>query len=105
MISKEKPADFNKRFDIVGCFLKHDNKFLLLRRQPHKANGDAWGLPAGKKEENESIEQAVLREVEEETGVKLSASDVQYLTRCMLEMATSILSGTCFQQRLIICLL
>ena len=75
---KEKPADFNKRFDIVGCFLEHDNKFLLLRRQPHKANGETWGLPAGKKEENESIEQAILREVEEETGIKLSSSDVKY---------------------------
>lgn len=77
-MSKEKPPGFNKRFDIVGCFLEHDNKFLLLRRKPHKANGNAWGLPAGKKEENESIEQAVLREVEEETGIKLSASDVRY---------------------------
>lgn len=75
---KEKPADFNKRFDIVGCFVEYDNKFLLLRRQPHKASGNTWGLPAGKKEGNESIEQAVLREVEEETGVKLTASDIKY---------------------------
>ena len=77
-MSKERPADFNKRFDIVGCFLEHDNKFLLLRRQPNKANGDAWGLPAGKKEDDESMEQAVLREVEEETGIKLTASDIKY---------------------------
>ena len=77
-MSKEKPVDFNKRFDIVGCFLEHDNKFLLLRRQPHKANGDVWGLPAGKREEQENIEQAVLREIEEETGIKLSTSDVKY---------------------------
>lgn len=77
-MSKERPADFNKRFDIVGCFLEYNSKFLLLRRQPHKANGDTWGLPAGKKEENETIDQAVLREIEEETGIKLSASDIRY---------------------------
>jgi 8-oxo-dGTP diphosphatase len=77
-MSKEKPADFKKRFDIVGCFVEHDGKFLLLRRQPHKANGGAWGLPAGKVDAGEETKQAVLREVAEETGLNLSDTSVNY---------------------------
>ncbi len=78
MMSKEKPAGFNKRFDIVGCFVECDGKFLLLRRHPHKASGDKWGLPAGKADAGEEMKQAVLREVEEETGLKLPELQVGY---------------------------
>ena len=73
-----KPADFNKRFDIVGCFIEHDGKFLLLHRHSHKANGDKWGLPAGKVDAGEEKKQAVLREIEEETGLKFDAPSVHY---------------------------
>lgn len=75
---KEKPADFNKRFDIVGCFVEHGGTFVLLHRHPHKANGDKWGLPAGKVDPGEDLKQAVMREIKEETGLKLPASSVTY---------------------------
>jgi 8-oxo-dGTP diphosphatase len=78
MIYKTKPSDFNKRFDIVGCFVQYDGKFVLLRRHLNKANGGKWGLPAGKKENGETIEQAILREVKEETGLTLSAPSVHH---------------------------
>lgn len=77
-MSKDKPVAFNKRFDIVGCFVEHDGKFLLLHRHAHKASGNRWGLPAGKKDEGEGIEDAVLREVREETGIVLTRQDVKY---------------------------
>lgn len=79
MMSKEKPADFNKRFDIVSCFVEHNGKFVLLRRHTHKANGDKWGLPAGKMDAGENTKQAVLRETEEETGLVLSENSVTHL--------------------------
>lgn len=80
MIYKDKPSDFNKRFDAVGCFLQCSGEFVLLRRHAHKASGDKWGLPAGKKEVGESIEQAMLREIKEETGLILAATSVNYFS-------------------------
>ena len=74
----EKPTNFNKRFDVVGCFIEHEDKFLLLHRHSHKASGDKWGLPAGKVEVGEEKEQAVLREIEEETGLAFKDSSVKY---------------------------
>ncbi len=75
---KEEPENFNKRFDIVGCFMVHEDKFLLLHRHAHKANGGKWGLPAGKVDVGEGKEQAVLREIEEETGLVFKDSSVQF---------------------------
>ena len=78
MMSKTKPANFNKRFDIVGCFIEHDGRFLLLHRHSNKASGDTWGLPAGKMDSGENKKQAVLREVAEETGLRLPDNSVDY---------------------------
>lgn len=77
-MTKNKPMDFNKKFDIVGCFVESGNKFLLLHRHLHKANGDKWGLPAGKVDHGENIQQAIVRELNEETGLVFTASDLKY---------------------------
>ena len=47
----------------------HDNQLLLVKRSVEPARG-AWCLPGGFIEIDESIEEAVLRELEEETGLK-----------------------------------
>ncbi len=78
MVFKTMPKDFNKRFDIVGCCMECDGEFLLLLRHPHKASGNKWGLPAGKREDGETLTEAVLREVEEETGIVLAPSSVEH---------------------------
>ena len=76
MMSKDPPVDFKKRFDIVGCLIESNDKFLLLRRQPQKANGNKWGLPAGKRDDGEELKKALAREVQEETGIDLARSSV-----------------------------
>jgi 8-oxo-dGTP pyrophosphatase MutT (NUDIX family) len=76
---KEAPDNFNKKFDVVGCFIENDGRFLLLHRHPHKASGDCWGLPAGKAEAGENINYAVLRELKEETGILLQESDIKFI--------------------------
>ena len=48
-----------------GGVVVFNNAILLLR----KFNGD-WVLPKGKVEQGETLEQAALREVSEESGVK-----------------------------------
>ena len=56
----------------AGGVVLFGNAILLLR----KFNGD-WVLPKGKVEEGENNEEAALREVAEETGVK--AETLKYL--------------------------
>jgi 8-oxo-dGTP diphosphatase len=57
-----------------GAVLK-DKKILLIKRKfnPYK---DKWGLPGGFVEYGERVENAVIREVLEETGLKVKVVDI-----------------------------
>ncbi len=89
MILKSKPADFNKKFDVVGCLVQCNGEFVLLRRQPHKSSPNAWGLPAGKKDEGETIEQAMLREIKEETGLEVAPENLHYSSSAFVREGSS----------------
>lgn len=78
MISNEVPGDFKKKFDVVSCFLEHEGKVLMLHRQDYKPQGNTWGMPAGKVHENESINEALSREVEEELDLKIKPEQWTY---------------------------
>ena len=64
---------------VVGCFLEYDGKFVLLRRHSHKPDGDSWGLPAGKVNPGETDEDAVIRELFEETGYQATPDQLERL--------------------------
>lgn len=58
---------------VVGAVVQHDGKVLLLQRPEHDFMGGIWELPSGKVEPGESLDQALIREVKEETGLSVTA--------------------------------
>lgn len=54
---------------IAGCIIERDGKYLLCQRAIPPRPG-TWTLPAGFMESGETTEDAALREVWEETGVR-----------------------------------
>jgi ADP-ribose pyrophosphatase YjhB (NUDIX family) len=63
------PERYNKGYNIgVGGAVVRDHQLLLVRRASRHGRGN-WQLPGGFIEPDETIEQAVVREVEEEAGV------------------------------------
>ena len=78
MILKRVPQDFQARFEVVSVFIEAGNQFLLLHRQDEKSEGNKWGVPAGKIEAGESIEEALVREVREEIGLDLAGIPLSY---------------------------
>jgi A/G-specific adenine glycosylase len=50
----------------------NDGKLLIARRREDQMLGGLWEFPGGKKEDGESIETTVLREIEEELGIAVS---------------------------------
>jgi 8-oxo-dGTP diphosphatase len=63
----------------VGCFLQLEDKFLILNRHPEDSWGNKYGLVAGGIEEGESEEEAILREIKEETGYSAEKEELEYL--------------------------
>ena len=59
-----------KPLSVVAGLIVKRGRFLLARRPPHKARGGLWEFPGGKIEPGESASQALLRELQEELGVK-----------------------------------
>ncbi len=74
MIAFERPADFKPWFEVAGCLCEYAGKLLLLKRPQEKSEGGKWGAPGGKIDAGESPKQAVVRELQEETGIILDGS-------------------------------
>ncbi len=78
MMHLKEPDKFNPKFEVVSCFVECKNKILLLHRQDHKRQGNTWGVPAGKVDLGEEIQDAMVRELFEETGIKVKSQKIKY---------------------------
>lgn len=81
MISREEIENFNKKFDVVSVFIEHEGEILLLHRQDHKLQGNTWSAVAGKVKEGEGLLDALVREVEEEIGLKIPKDKYKYFDK------------------------
>lgn len=70
-VYRVRPKDFASQVEVAACYIRHGNRYLLLHRAAGKPQEHTWGVPAGKLESGESSRAAVVREVEEETGIRL----------------------------------
>ena len=70
------PLRYNSGYNIgVGGAVVRDDTLLLVRRASRHGRGN-WQLPGGFIEPDETIEQAVVREVQEEAGVTAAVEAV-----------------------------
>ncbi len=56
---------------VVGAVIKKGSEFLLLKRPKDDFMGGIFELASGKVEEEEILDQALIREVLEETGLRI----------------------------------
>lgn len=65
----------NKKIDKLGWILIHDSKLLTVRSKDKAL----FYVPGGKREQGESDEQALVREIKEELSVDLVTSSIKYM--------------------------
>jgi 8-oxo-dGTP diphosphatase len=56
----------------VGAIIKDGAGRLLLIKRGHEPEAGRWSLPGGRVEPGETDEQAVIREIREETGLSVA---------------------------------
>ncbi|WP_078085685.1 8-oxo-dGTP diphosphatase MutT [Microbulbifer mangrovi] len=59
----------------VGVILGADGRILLAKRPEHLHMGGRWEFPGGKVEADESIQQAMTRELKEELDIDVKAME------------------------------
>lgn len=55
---------------IAVTYSPERDEYLIVRRSEQKSNSGEWEFPSGSIEEDETPEEAALRELEEETGLE-----------------------------------
>ena len=65
---------------VAAALIEADGRVLLQQRAPHRSMPGLWEFPGGKIEQGETPEQALVREIEEELGVRISAETLTPLT-------------------------
>lgn len=65
---------------VAGVIVNQQGKILLTQRPVGKSFAGLWEFPGGKMEENESPEQALVRELSEELALCVKADELTPLT-------------------------
>jgi len=65
----------------VGAIITDDDGRLLLVQRGHAPSQGLWSIPGGRVEPGESDEQAVMREIAEETGLVVRVGELAGMVR------------------------
>ena len=76
----------------VAALVIHNNKLLILKRaEDDPVNPKMWSFQGGKVEQGETLEEALRRELNEETGLEGVVQDLIYATTIFLKERQLIL--------------
>ena len=62
----------------VGAVLFDNDRVLLVKRSNDPAKG-MWAVPGGKIQPGETMQQALVREIKEETGLDIEVGDIVFV--------------------------
>jgi mutator protein MutT len=60
-----------KPLSVAAAVIFRDGKYLITQRMANDSFGGCWEIPGGKQEPNETLQEAVVREIREELGVEI----------------------------------
>jgi 8-oxo-dGTP diphosphatase len=63
----------------LALFNPVKNRYLIVRRGPDQSGAGHWEFPGGKIEPGESHTQALVREIEEELGIKMDEKKLTFI--------------------------
>ena len=61
-----------KSINVVAAIIRKDNQYLIVQRNRNKHLGLKWEFPGGKVHENETFQEALIREIKEELNITIN---------------------------------
>ncbi len=80
-IYTEKPKGFKPQVEVASNWIEAQEEFLFVQKSGDAFEDLVWSLPGGKLENGEDQIDACIREVDEETGIKLKADQISFVMR------------------------
>lgn len=71
VLLKDQPINFSVKAEVVAILTFFDDEVLLLQRLPTHPQANLWCAPGGKIHFEETAKDAAIRELFEETGIKI----------------------------------
>ena len=78
------PKYFKANLTSVACFIKLNNKILFLKKAPKKWSENLLGIPCGTVKQGEDIFLAMIREIQEEIGLKIGKERLNLLGKLFI---------------------
>lgn len=63
-------------FDVAAAVIVKDGEYLITRRLDESHQGGLWEFPGGKREEGESLEDCLRREIKEELDLEIDVGEL-----------------------------
>lgn len=79
VLLKDPPLNFSLKAEVVAVLPFFNEEVLLLQRLPTHPQANLWCPPGGKIDCHETIEDAAVRGLFEETGIKIEKDFLVYL--------------------------
>lgn len=67
----------NQQVRVAVAVIVHKRKIFIAKRRTDQHQGGKWEFPGGKIEKEESIEKALQRELNEETGIMVQSDQIR----------------------------
>ncbi len=85
MLYIEKPKDFNPKFFVVTCYIEHEGKILLLKRNEKYSHPNKWCNPGGIVRGD--AEESIIREIFAERSIKIIKKDLVFIKEVYIVLA------------------
>ncbi|MCM8823959.1 MAG: (deoxy)nucleoside triphosphate pyrophosphohydrolase, partial [Candidatus Omnitrophica bacterium] len=60
-----------RHLKVVAALIKKQGKVLICQRKENDTLGNLWEFPRGKVEDNETLKEAIIREIKEELNIEI----------------------------------
>jgi len=76
--TKSDEANTQPTNQTIDCIFDINGSHIVLIKRDHEPFEDYWALPGGRQNQGERLEETVVREMEEETGIEIKILKQQF---------------------------